>query len=135
MADSTLSVQAAVVAALKADAGVGAVVGDRIYDRAPGSATFPFVSLGPTLGGTEVETQGGEGWETVVTLDVWSRYAPGRKEAADALAAIHAALQNVDLSLSGFTVVMLRLIDSRLMSDEDGVTTHGVARYRIVTDA
>jgi len=111
-------------------------VGDRVYDRAPGSATFPFAHLGPTLGGTEVETQSGEGWETVVTLEVWSRYAPGRKEAADALAAIHAALQNVDLSLSGgFAVVMLRLIDSRIMDEDDGVTTHGVARYRIVTDA
>jgi hypothetical protein len=43
---SSLDLQKAVVARLKADAGVTALVGQRIYDRVPPDAVFPYVSLG-----------------------------------------------------------------------------------------
>ena len=48
MSDSTLALQAAVVAALGADVGVQALVAGRIYDRARADVAFPYVSVGPS---------------------------------------------------------------------------------------
>lgn len=132
--DSTLEVQKAIVALLRGDAGVAALVGARVYDQAPASVAFPFVSLGPTLGQPAVETDGGEGFEVSVTLDVWSRSRAGRVEAAQIMGAVVAAMNNAEPALDSKTVVMLRLESQRLMLDPDGVTHHGVQRWTVVTD-
>ncbi len=42
MTSSALALQKAVYAAFVADAGVGALIGDRIYDGAPRDAVFPY---------------------------------------------------------------------------------------------
>ena len=50
VADPSLGIQGAFVAALKADPDVAAIVGDRVYDRVPGpDPTFPYVMLGDVL--------------------------------------------------------------------------------------
>ena len=45
--DPSLELQKAIVAALKADAAVTAIINGRIYDAVPGGATKPYVSFGP----------------------------------------------------------------------------------------
>ena len=47
VSDASLELQKAIVAALKADAGVDALVGTRIYDAVPMNATKPYVELWP----------------------------------------------------------------------------------------
>lgn len=132
--DSTLEVQKAIVSALKADAGVSALVGARVYDRVPVGAAFPFVSLGTIFGQPAIETVDGEGFELALTLHFWSR-AAGRVETGQAMAAVVAALNDVTLSLDSKTAVLVRLSDQRVMMDDDGVTAHGVQRWRIITDS
>ncbi len=48
MTAAALALQKAVYAALVADDGVGALIGDRIYDGAPRDAVFPYVTIGRT---------------------------------------------------------------------------------------
>lgn len=133
MPDRTLPVLKAMVAALKGDAGVAAIVGDRVYDRAPQSVTFPMVSLGPTYAQPAIETIGGEGWEVSVTLDLWTR-GGGRAVAASLMAAAVDALHNADIALDAGTTVLCRLESQHVMMEQDGVTHHGIQRWRVLTD-
>lgn len=133
MADSTLPVQAAIVAALKADAGVAALVGGRVYDRAPEDAAFPYLSIGPEIA-QPFEAQALDGWEMSLQLDAWSR-KPGRVECRQIMAASYAALHDAALSVAGEHLVMVVLELQLTMDDPDGVTTHGVQKFRIITES
>jgi len=132
--DSTLEVQKAVVAALKADADVTALVSTRIYDRVPQAATFPYVEIHDALGQPAVETRSGEGFEVLLTLGIWSRSQAGTVEAKQIAAAIVDVLNNSTLTLDTKTVVMTLLQDQRVSPLSDGVQTQVIQRWQFVTD-
>ncbi|TMV07313.1 DUF3168 domain-containing protein [Arenibacterium halophilum] len=122
---ASVALQDAVLAALVGDAGVAALVADRIYDRPPAGAAFPYISFGPSdyvLDDTDcidlrIET---------LQIDVWAR-AEGRLWPARRLVdAVKAALHLVDLSLSVHALALLRVEAVRVFLDPDGITGHGV---------
>lgn len=128
MSDPALPLEAAIVAKLKADAGVTALAGTRVYDSPPVSPTFPYVTIGPTqvlpdkadcIDGTEVFQQ----------IDVWSRTSgsPGAKRLG---AAVVAALDDQDLTVAGYSAVVFELQDAQYLLDPDGLTHHGVVNFR-----
>lgn len=132
MADRTLEVQKALVAALKAAAGVSALVGARVYDRAPDGVTFPYLQV-RHVATTPADAQGRRGSEALWTVDVWSR-APGAVECRRIMAAVHGALHWATPTLDAGSVVMCRENGRRDVADPDGVTTHGMLDFIIVTD-
>lgn len=132
MADRTLEIQAALVARLKAVAGVTDLIGTRVYDRAPQDVTFPYIAIGDVFD-APFDAVDLRGQETVVRLDVWSR-APGRVECRRILAAANAALHWHDLAISAGTLVLCRISGRRDMLDPDGETSHGVLDLSIITD-
>ncbi|MFQ5783612.1 MAG: hypothetical protein ACE5H8_02160 [Alphaproteobacteria bacterium] len=46
---------------------------------------------------------------------------------------LDAILADADLTVTGHALVNLRFEQSRSMLDPDGVTYHGISRYRVVT--
>lgn len=122
-----LAVQKALYDLWVADAGVGALVGNRIYDRVSPSPTFPYVSFGPAdvidaeLCGAAVDLS--------VQVDVWSR-AVGSVEAKRILAALRDAVRSAQNAgtffLPGWHLPVIRFTSTRTMLDPDGLTTHGV---------
>ena len=90
MTHPALALQAAVVAALGADAGVSALVGTRIYDVPPREVTFPYVTIGPA-NVTDWSTSTEAGAEHRLELHIWSRQR-GKKETYEIMAALEAAL-------------------------------------------
>ena len=132
MADRTLELQKAVVAALKASAGVSALAGGRVYDRVPEGAGFPHVSIGDVFA-NDFGAQGLEGTDAIMRIDVWSR-AVGKVELRRLMAAIVAALHEIDLTPDAGTFVLGRWAGSRDMLDPDGITTHGIVEFRFLTD-
>lgn len=46
--DPVLELQGAIIARLRADADVAAIVGPRVYDIPPAKAALPLISIGPT---------------------------------------------------------------------------------------
>jgi hypothetical protein len=130
-ADSTLALQAAIVAALRADGGLSSLVADRIWDRAPQGGAFPFVSLGPELS-APWEGSDLEGWEVEWQVDTWSR-GDGAVECRRVMAAVASVLHREPLSVSDHRLVLGSLIAQRTMDDPDGETTHGVQRFRFLT--
>jgi hypothetical protein len=134
MSVSAWPLQQAVFAALSADAGVKALIGDppRLFDKPPGDAQLPYVLIGD---GTEEDwgTATDTGAEHVLTIHVWSR-AGGRKEARAILAAIYNVLHEASLTLDDFHLVNLRFVLSQVLVEADALTYHGIARYRAVTE-
>lgn len=133
MTHAALALQKAIFLALVADGGVGALTGDRIHDAPPRAAAFPYVQFGEARmrdwsTGTE------EGGEHRVTLHVWSRER-GKAECWAVMDAVQAALHDADLALDGHGLVNLRIETAEARRDGDGVTWHGVMRFRAVTEA
>jgi hypothetical protein len=130
---AALAIQKAIYAALTADAGAGALIGDRIYDVAPRDAVFPYATIGKATQ-SDWSTGTEEGAEHRLTLDVWSR-AHGKSECHAIAEAIRLALHDAALALEGHALVNLRFESADVARDPDGLTFHGVLRFRAVTEA
>ena len=132
MTAAALALQKAIYAALATDGGVGALIGDRIYDGAPRNAAFPYVTIGRTSE-TDWSTSTEDGAEHRLTLDVWSRQS-GKSECHAIAAAVRAALHDAALALDGHALVNLRCESIDTARDPDGITFHAVMRLRAVTE-
>lgn len=131
MTDSTLEIQKSVIATLKADADVAALVSDRVWDEPDQAPTYPFVEIGDA-NGDPFDADGMVGWEAVIAIRCWSR-APGRVEARRIMAAIKAALHDTTLTLDTQTFVLGQLTDQRDLKDSDGESSGGFQRFRFIT--
>ncbi len=131
--DSQWAVQQAIFAALGASAALKALIGDpvRLYDHVPESPTFPYVVIGESFFG-QWDTKSFDGMDQDIVLHVWSRYR-GRKEAKQIMGAIHDALNKQSLTVTGHNFVLCQFTFGQVLDDPDGLTRHGIARYRVVT--
>lgn len=133
MASPSLELQGAIVARLKADVSLAAIVGPRIFDhvpRAPGGAVtaeFPFVNVadGDVL---QDDATCVTGYEITLTIEVWSR-AVGFPEAKRIAHAVAASLHNWDAPLPTNRCIALRHRQTRMFRDPDGLTSHGVLEF------
>lgn len=127
------AVQDALYEALRADAGVQALLGDpaRLYDHVPPDAAFPFVTLGDMQAET-FDTSDHDGIMQRVTLHVWSRQR-GRQECKVILEALHDRLHHRTLSITGRQHVLTRFMAAETLLDDDGLTYHALAQYRVIT--
>lgn len=133
--DPALPLQDAIVAALKADPAVSAIVADRVYDfppTGPNGPTKPYVTFGPFQMLPE-HADCLDGGETFITLDAW---AAGPSTAGVKLlgAAIVAALDEAELTLDGNRLVGLALEQTNYLREPDGLTTHASITMRALTD-
>lgn len=132
MTHPALALQKAVVAALVADAQVGALVGDRIHDAPPRDVAFPYVSIGQ-VNTADWSTGSEDGAEHRLTLHVWSR-EHGKKQCYAIAEAVEAALHDQALTLDGHALVNLRFELAETRRDPDGITYHAALRFRAVTE-
>lgn len=133
MSDASLPLQKAIVAALKAHAGLTALVGGRVYDGVPRSAAKPYVSYGPSDVLTE-EADEYEGFDESLQIDAWSA-GPGRVEIKKIGRAIHDALHETALSLDeSQRLVALTVEQVRYLTEPDGLTQHAAVAVRARTE-
>ncbi len=132
MSGSLFAVQETLYAALAADTAMRALIGNptRLYDVVPPGAIYPYVTLGE-MTAREFDTKDQTGFEQNVTFHIWSRYR-GRKELKEIMQAIHTLLHTASLSVTGANFVNCRMISAATNLEADGLTLHGVMRYRIV---
>lgn len=123
----SFNVATAIYSRLTGDATlVGLVEG--IYDDVPQDTAYPYVVIGE-----ETTVNNGsktlDGQEYTLTLHVWSRYR-GFKEVKQIMERIYTLLHNYDLSATGASVANLRQEFTSTLMDADGLTRHGVIRFR-----
>lgn len=124
----SLELQGVIVARLKSNAAVTALIAGRVYDAVPDKAKFPYVTLG------EGDETGGDadcidGFEVTFDIDVWSRGVgfPEVKQIADA---VRAALRSPELTLQINALAEFRHRQTRIFRDPDGQTSHAVLTYQ-----
>jgi len=133
MPDPSLELQKAIVARLRADASLTALVAGRVYDAPPVNPTFPYV----TLGEADVLVQRADsydGSEVSMAVHGWSR-AVGFPEVKRIAAAIRASLHEAPLVLAdGERLVDVEVTDNRALRDPDGLSSHAVVSVRAFTE-
>ena len=122
-----LPLYAAVYTALAANPAIGA----GIYDAVPQDAAYPHIEIG---GGRAQDwsAQLLRGEETIIEIHVWSRYR-GYAEARELLGKVKDRLHETSLSLTGATFIDCRFSGMDLFTDADGLTRHGIIRFRALT--
>lgn len=126
--------QKAVFAALVADAAVGALIGDRIYDAMPSDGQYPCVTFGSSQEITD-DADCIDGEEHFLQLDVWTRAQGRMKPCKDIVAAVKAALHDQDLTLPDpYAMAFIRVVDTQTMRDADGITAHGVVSVQAMVE-
>jgi len=132
-ADPSLELQKAIVAVLKADAGVSAIIAGRIYDAVPENAVKPYVSLGPF----QLLPEHGDcldGGEAIVTLDGWAA-GPQTVQIKQLGHAIAKALDMAPITLDApQRLVEMSIEQTQYMRDPDGLTAHAVITVHAWTE-
>lgn len=124
----------AVIAALKADTGVAAAFAGgpvRIFDSAPPNARGDYIIVGPLH---PLQVDGTDGFETEVTLDVWSLTEPPGKARVIAIGAAATAAVLAIGDLPSHRVTSAWPSFAQYLTDAgDQVTAHGIIKLEVVT--
>lgn len=134
MSEPSLELQRVIVATLKADSAVNALIAGRVYDRVPSPETFPYLVVGEDqvsqahAGCLEGST------EVFANLHAWSR-AVGKVEAKNIAGAVVRALNGAALTLAnGYRLVLIEHDNTQHLGDPDGITSHSVIVFHAFVD-
>lgn len=134
-ASSEWPLQQAVFAALSGDSALKALIGDpaRVFDHVPAQSEFPYIAIGE-VSASDWNTKTDSGMEQTLTIHTWSR-ARGMSETKRIMAAVVNTLDQAPLAVTSHTLVLIRFEFARTLLDPDGLTRHGVQRFRAFTQA
>lgn len=100
-----------------------------VYDAVPKGSTFPYVTIGEDTA-LDWSTKTANGQEVTVTIHVWSRYE-GMKEVKQLTDEVIQQMTVSPLVMTGFTTNPVQLELNEVIRDSDGITRHGILRFRL----
>lgn len=124
------ALQEKIYTALNSDSNLTSTQGAAVYDEVPENSAFPYVQIGAEST-ADFSTKDLTGSEVTINLDVWSQYK-GSKEVKDLMDRVHTLLHDSNLTVTGHNLVNLRFEFGDVLRDPDGITRHGVMRFRAV---
>ena len=129
MSDHSLELQKSIFNALDGDSTLQNLVTD-VYDFVPENTAFPYVKVGEE---TSIDngTKTLQGNEHTLVIHTFSRYR-GSKEVKEIMSRIYALLHESSLSVTGASLVNLRFEFSDVIKENDGLTSHGLQRFRAI---
>ena len=101
-----------------------------VVDEPEANQSYPFIAIGDDRA-DDYSTKDLDGADYQVNIDIWSQYK-GAKECKQIMDKIHDLLHDSSISVSGFNLINMRLEYSDILRDPDGVTRHGVMRFRVI---
>lgn len=133
MRDHDSALQKALIAWLKDDAGLQALLGQpaHIWDEPPAKPGFPHLRVGVSQ--SRAVAAEGCGIEHALTLNCVSRFGGG-EEARAICAAVRARLEGATLQADGVRTISLRVTFADVFRSGDLRRTYGVIRVRAVTE-
>jgi len=128
MSDYASALQQTVFNALDQSSTLQNLVTD-VYDFVPESTAFPYVKVGEQ---TMVDngTKDKKGSDFTIEVHTFSRYR-GSVEIKNIMSVVYDILHESSLSVSGASLVNMRFEFSDIIKENDGLTTHGVQRFRV----
>lgn len=126
------ALQKALIAHLRADEAMQALLGDRVWDGAPEAAACPHLLIGRSES-RPLRADGG-GVEHLLTLTAVSRFR-GTEEVKAVLAAVRLRLADAMLEADGVRAVQLEVRFADVWPAPDGKRSFAVLRVRAVTEA
>lgn len=123
---SALELQKAIYSKLSTDLTVS------VLDNVPSGTPYPYVVIGDdTL--NDSSTDDFIGFQATVTIHSWTD-SEGRKQVKTIQQSIFDSLNRCTLSISGFNFVSCTQEYSETMLEADGITRHGIQRFRVLYD-
>ena len=110
------------------DADGNAITG--VFDDVPENTAYPYVVIGEETA-TNIDTKDKDAHEHTLTIHVWSQYR-GRKEIKNIMSSVYTLLHNASITVSGASLVNIRHEFENTLTEADGITRHGVMRFRVV---
>jgi Protein of unknown function (DUF3168) len=132
VSDRSVELFSAIFAALDSDTALTALIGaGHVHDHVPPGAPAPYVVMGDgtatDMGGSFVDAQ-----EHTITVHAWAE-GTSTLGVKRIVAAVRACLHERPLTLSAGGCTGIRCEFTETMRDPDGVSFHGVLRFRAVT--
>ena len=132
MALHSFALQQAIFTALDGatinDADGNAITG--VFDDVPENTAYPYIVIGEETA-TNIDTKDKDAHEHTLTIHVWSQYR-GRKEIKNIMSSVYTTLHNASITVSGASLVNIRHEFENTLTEADGITRHGVMRFRVV---
>jgi len=122
--------QKTIYAALNGDSVLTSTLGASVHDEIPQGTAYPIVQIGEDTA-LDYSVKDEVGSETTVVIHVWSRVA-GSAQAKNIMDRVHTVLHDSNLTVTGFNLINMRMEFSDTIRDPDGLTRHGVMRFRAV---
>lgn len=133
LTDPSADIQAAIAALLLADPDIKALVKDRVFDRIENVPELPYITIGEAQVIPEL-AECTDAAESRITIHTWSRFKTFK--AVKSLGKIIIRLlHDGDLAISDGNVQSMLLESARYLRDPDGLTSHGVLTFSLLTDA
>lgn len=130
MADGpALSLQKALIAALRSAASVTDHVGSRVFDEPLASVAFPHIRLGP-FDVAPLRLDCAVDHEIDFVIEVHSRPVAGRVEATRVIEAVRTVLDDADLNVDGFNFEWCFFQTQTVRRQDDGHSYLGRAVFR-----
>lgn len=101
-----------------------------VFDNVPDNAVAPYIVIGDDTM-IEFDSDGGLGFEATLTIHTWSKYR-GRAEVKGIMGLIYDALHRAEFTVQGYNLLGCDSEFSETFLESDGVTRHGVQRFRIL---
>ena len=127
----SLELQEAVFARLNGSADLKAIA-SAVYDHVPEGAVFPYVVVGEDLA-SPFHIDDSLDTDHVATVHTWSRYR-GQSETKQIQQTVYAALHRNPLTVADAEYVDCNVETEESFLDDDGLTRHGVQRFRFLID-
>ncbi len=131
--DRQAAVVAAISAALRADAALEALIGQRIYDAPPARAVMPSIAI-RLVTAQDASTSNTEAQTLIFDLDVWDRYDIGETlgRPRSIMGHIRRILHMQLLSVPDVTILSVLCTEARgPFRDPDEVALHGAVTVTV----
>jgi hypothetical protein len=109
-----------------------AAIGYPTFDDVPQVTAYPYIVVGDDRS-IPFDTDDSVGSETTCTIHVWSQYR-GRKEVKEIMRSVYDTLNRANLTITGGHLVECHAEFEESFLDPDGLTRHGVIRFRLIVE-
>jgi hypothetical protein len=101
-----------------------------VYNHVPQHTIFPYIIIGKSSA-SNISNLYKSGADYEITINIWSQEA-GSKQTSDIMEKIYALLHEGNLSISGKSVIAMRIENTSIEIENDGMTYKGTIDLRVI---